>query len=125
MKNNYSHLLKFKINGADSYIDGWYQIPHNKINGYLYFIVVSSGQGWEHVSVSLRQQERKHIHPVTRTLTWDEMCFVKDLFWNDDEVVVQYHPAKKNYVNMHPYCLHLWKPTHDEIPVPPSIMVGV
>lgn len=77
---------------------------------------ISSGpdSGWEHVSVSL-----KH-----RTPTWDEMCFVKDLFWEEDECVIQYHPAKSDYVNFHPYCLHMWKPIEIEIPKPPSWMVG-
>jgi hypothetical protein len=36
----------------------------------------------------------------------------------------QLHPAKADYVNQHPNCLHLWKPTTDTIPLPPSIMVG-
>ncbi len=63
---------------------------------------------WEHVSVSLKQ----------RCPTWDEMCFVKDLFWADDEVVIQYHPAKSNYVNDFKTCLHLWKPIGVELPTP-------
>jgi hypothetical protein len=71
---------------------------------------------WEHVSVSL----------ANRTPTWEEMCWVKDLFWSDDEVVVQYHPAKRDYVNCHPHCLHLWRPTRhkDKLPLPPPILVG-
>jgi hypothetical protein len=80
--------------------------------------IISSGvdkeHGWEHVSVST-----KH-----RTPNWTEMCFVKDLFWNDDEVVMQLHPAKSEYVNYHPNCLHLWRPLNAEIPLPPSILVG-
>jgi hypothetical protein len=69
---------------------------------------------WEHVSVSCRN----------RCPNWPEMCFVKDLFWADDEVVMQLHPAKKDYVNQHPYCLHMWKPIAEIIPLPPRIMVG-
>lgn len=78
--------------------------------------IVSSGTdfefGWEHVSVSAR-----------RTPNWGEMCWVKDLFWNEDEVVIQLHPAKANYVNCHPNCLHLWRPLDAEIPLPPTILV--
>lgn len=70
---------------------------------------------WEHVSVSLEN----------RCPNWPEMCFVKDLFWEDDEVVMQLHPAKSDYVNNHPYCLHLWRPLRAEIPLPPIDMVGV
>lgn len=81
-------------------------------------VILSSGEadgtGWEHVSVSGKN----------RCPNWIEMCFVKDLFWGEDEVVMQLHPAKQDYVNQHPYCLHLWKPTADPIPLPPSILVG-
>jgi hypothetical protein len=52
------------------------------------------------------------------------MCFVKELFWSDDEVFMQLHPAKRDYIDCHPYCLHLWRPTQLVIPLPPKIMVG-
>ena len=42
----------------------------------------------------------------------------------DDEVVMQLHPAKKDYINNHPCCLHLWKPEKEEIPLPPLFMIG-
>ena len=71
------------------------------------------GYGWEHVSVSKR-----------RTPTWDEMCFVKDLFWEPEECVVQYHPPRSAHVNIHQHCLHLWKPIGVVLPAPPSILVG-
>jgi len=70
---------------------------------------------WEHVSVSCER----------RCPNWTEMCFVKDLFWNPEEAVMQLHPPKSDYVNMHPYCLHLWRPLHVEMPLPPSIAVGI
>jgi hypothetical protein len=69
---------------------------------------------WEHVSVSTQR----------RPPNWEEMCFVKDLFWNEEEVVMQLHPSKSEYVNYHPHCLHMWRPTKAEIPLPPSILVG-
>lgn len=37
---------------------------------------------WEHVSVSTRR----------RCPTWKEMCFIKDLFWEPEEAVMQLHP---------------------------------
>ena len=76
--------------------------------------VASSGMGWEHVSVS---QEK-------RPPTWETMCFIKDVFWDESDVVVQYHPRKSDYINNHPNCLHMWRPTDKELPVPDSIMVG-
>ena len=76
-------------------------------------VIASWGDGWEHVSVC----------PSNRTPDWDEMCEIKDMFWNDDEVVMQLHPAKSNYVNLMPNCLHLWRPIGQEIPVPPILYV--
>jgi len=52
------------------------------------------------------------------------MDLVKGFFWEDDEVVIQYHPAKSEHVNYHPYCLHMWKPQGVELPKPPAILVG-
>jgi hypothetical protein len=71
--------------------------------------------GWEHVSISTRR----------RTPNWMEMCFVKDLFWSEEECVIQFHPPKSEYVNNHPFCLHLWRPADDHVRMPPSILVGV
>jgi hypothetical protein len=84
--------------------------------------IVSSGadaddamsEGWEHVSISTRW----------RPPNWQEMCFVKDLCWDAEECVVQFHPPRSEYVNNHPNCLHLWKPTKHALPLPPSILVG-
>lgn len=73
----------------------------------------SWGCGWDHVSVSW----------PNRCPTWDEMCKVKDLFFNRDECCVEYHPAESEYVNLHPYCLHIWR-KQDGLPFPPSWMLG-
>ena len=75
----------------------------------------SNQTDWEHVSVSL----------PNRCPTWDEMCFIKDLFWEDDQTVVQFHPPKSEYVNNHKYCLHLWRNTKNETETPSSILVGL
>lgn len=86
--------------------------PHKRVKLQ---VMVSSGMDWEHVSVK----------PVNenRCPTWDEMCYVKDTFWAKDEVVIQYHPAETEYVNLHPFVLHLWMPTYTPLPVPPLIFV--
>lgn len=70
---------------------------------------------WQHVSVSLPK----------RCPNWPEMAKVKDLFWSDDETVVQYHPKKSEYVNNHPFCLHLWRKSGEDMELPPSILTGV
>lgn len=79
-------------------------------------IIASDELGWEHVSVSYDK----------RTPTWDEMCRVKDLFWSPEDLVIQYHPPEKNYVNNHKHCLHLWRPNAgQQVPVPDDILVGI
>ncbi len=76
-------------------------------------VVFSWGEGWEHVSVS---------YP-NRTPTWQEMCRVKDIFWNENECVMQFHPPKSEYVNIHPYCLHLWRKCGENYETPPKNFV--
>ena len=77
-------------------------------------VIASDGLGWDHVSVS-------YAH---RCPTWEEMTKIKDLFWNEDEAVFQFHPAKEHHRDYHKYCLHLWKPQDQEIPMPLPIMVA-
>lgn len=85
---------------------------------------VPEGLGWEHVSI---HAYRGHDGPTLRmrTPTWREMSYVKDLFWDGEDIVMQLHPKKSEYVNNHPNVLHLWRPTHRDIPTPPSLLVGV
>lgn len=92
--------------------NGVFRVPYRS---YIFTVVASDGEGWEHVSVSL----------PNRCPNWEEMCFIKDLFWDDNECVVQYHPPKSEYVNNHNYCLHLWKKVGHEFETPPSELVGV
>jgi hypothetical protein len=86
-----------------------------KVKGQTLTVVASNGAGWDHISVST----------PTRTPTWEEMCAIKDICFNDDECVVQYHPPKSQYVNNHPYCLHIWKQQGVAMPLPPSLLVGI
>ena len=98
--------------------NGAFELPPLR-GGRKMFAIVSDGMGWEHVSVHVLDGK------ALRTPTWNEMCYVKDLFWDDEDVVMQLHPKKSEYVNNHPHVLHLWRPVEKEIPTPPSIMVGV
>lgn len=58
--------------------------------------------GWEHVSVS------PYDHTITPS--WDDMCKLKDMFFEDEETVIQIHPPKSRYVNIMKNCLHLRRP---------------
>lgn len=83
-------------------------------NGFLINVLASDGEGWEHVSASYS----------SRCPNWQEMCFLKDLFWDAEDIVIQFHPRASEYVNRHPYTLHLWRPIGVEIPTPPRELVG-
>lgn len=94
--------------------NGVFEIPVIKLNVGL-CVIASDGFGWEHVSVSMPKQ----------CPNWDHMTLVKKLFWDDTDLVVQYHPPETNYVNIHPYCLHLWRKagTNDFCETPPEVLI--
>ena len=96
--------------------NGMFAIPGDKKRAPL-LAVASDGEGWEHVSVSAKD----------RCPVWSEMCFIKELFWDEDDFVVQLHVPKADWVNCHPYCLHLWRKagTNDFCERPPNIFVGL
>lgn len=78
-------------------------------------IIASNGLGWEHVSVSLKG----------RIPFWMEMCAIKDLFWDPEDCVIQFHPPKSEYVNNCNFCLHLWRPIGVKFPMPDKKLVGI
>lgn len=101
-----------KTNGNN----GQFRVTSLKFKRAL-FCQASDGMGWEHVSVST----------YDRCPTWEEMHHIKRLFWSDDDVVVQIHPPAREYVNNHPYCLHMWRKagTNDFCQLPESVLVGL
>lgn len=126
MKSDWSHLEQFRKRNTGSPYDtdegekqGAFYIHRA---GTLIICIASCGNDeipWEHVSC------RVSSHRGDRIPTWEEMCFVKAQFWDDEECVVQFHPPKSEYINNHPCVLHLWRCTNAEQPMPPSIAVGI
>jgi hypothetical protein len=97
---------------------GAFLLPRNrKATGYFFLVIASDGLGWEHISIT--------VIPEQRCPTWEEMCYIKSLFWDDEEAVMQLHPPHSTWVNNHPYCLHLWRPIAEPIALPPPEMVGI
>jgi hypothetical protein len=102
------HPAGFSQNPGDPF--GWFEIPTIPAGPKIRVQAsapIDEGE-FEHVSVSLAH----------RCPTWEEMCKVKDLFWEAEDVVVQYHPAKSEYVNTCKTCLHLWRWTKGTFPQP-------
>lgn len=89
---------------------GWLMTKPKRISEAAYVIWGSNEDGWEHVSVSFPK----------RCPTWDEMCIAKDVFWREDEACYQIHPAKVTYINIHNYCLHIWRPKDGVLILPPD-----
>ena len=101
---------------------GAFEIPYPQTGVRLRVLAVSGEasrinlgdmHAWDHVSVSLPR----------RTPNWAEMSFIKSLFWDDDEYVMQLHVPASEHVNFHAHTLHLWKPILIEIPRPPRSAV--
>ena len=87
------------------------------IRGWEGSVIASWGGGWDHVSVAPKK--------LNKVPTWDDMCAIKELFFKDDEAVIQVHPPKDEYVNNMPNCLHLWRANDKDMILPPSFMVGI
>jgi hypothetical protein len=97
---------------------GAFTIKSPYVDDILRIIACDAGpdtQGWEHVSVSTNN----------RCPFWEEMCFIKGLFWEAEECVFQLHPPESEYINFHPYALHLWRNVDRPVPKPPSAFVGI
>jgi hypothetical protein len=88
-------------------------------------IIASAGEDWLECGFVPPAWEHVSVSTVQRCPTWEEMVYVKDLFWGPEETVIQLHPPKSEYVNNHPNCLHLWKPVGIALPMPPSTTVGM
>lgn len=72
-----------------------------KVLGTEMRIIASNGAGWDHISVSPAK--------LKRTPTWEEMECIKQMWFEPEETVVQFHPKQSEYKNFHPYVLHLWR----------------
>lgn len=99
---------------------GFFLIRHPRTSR-SYKVMVGDLDGWDHVSVSVGHGRNLNA----RCPTWAEMCWIKDLFFEVTEAVMQLHPPAADYVNDHPACLHLWRPHVAAIPLPDPIMVGI
>ena len=130
MKTDSSHINEYRNRDHPTYksedslgMTGFYVIPISERD--VAIIISSTGDDeampWEHVSVRIGEKHNRKLKE--RTPTWDEMCLIKEIFWENDECVMQLHPPMADWVNIHPHVLHLWRPTKLEIPRPPKVAV--
>lgn len=100
LSNKYiwGHAIMFPLHIA------WVKLPDC---GTCSVIWGENEDGYEHVSISPKKQ--------FRTPTWNDMCILKDIFFDEEEEAYQIHPKKSQYVNVAENCLHLWKPKNHEL----------
>lgn len=96
--------------------NGLFFIPRNDV---LLRVICSDGTGWDTGRLPGEPWEHVSVSTPNRCPTWEEMDFIKRIFWRDDETVMQLHVARSQHINIHQFCLHLWKPTKERVPVPP------
>ena len=68
---------------AETKNDGMGGKYYDKYTGKRLNFIFSYQMGWEHLSVSM----------PSRTPTWDQMCIMKDIFWNKNEACVGFLTA--------------------------------
>ncbi len=90
------------------------------LTGQLLIMLVGDGEQWAELGMPGNPWQHVSVSTPTRCPTWREMCWVKDQFFDPEEWVVQFHPAKSDYVNDHEYTLHLWRPLGIQFPIPPK-----
>lgn len=130
MKTNWQHIEHARV------LHGPGGTPRGVLAGQFVFRTDKAGRGdqtcevladngmttgWEHVSVKGRSTQKGGSR--TFLVNWGVMCAIKEMFWEDWETVVQFHPPKAEYVNCHPHVLHLWRHKLGEPARPPMDLV--
>lgn len=89
--------------------DGWFVVNdgedgkmyRNKRKGLLVIISISieeDNNNWVHVSFSRK----------SRMPDYSDITLIKKLFIGEDKKAIMVFPAKKEHINIHKYCLHLF-----------------
>lgn len=127
-KNPTKHIEQYRLNNVGAWssdaswgANGAFEIPHN---GVVLRVIASDGSDWRYTGFPDPPFEHVSVSLLRRCPTWEEMEYVKRIFWRDDETVIQYHVPRSDHVNRHEFCLHLWKPVGVEIVRPPAQCVG-
>jgi tricorn protease-like protein len=93
--------------GVRADVPGWRLLKQNP-DGEMYLdnsgmsVIVSGeikeGKRWVHLSFARK----------TRMPSYADIQRVRIVFLGDDNTAIMVWPPKDRYVNLHPYCLHLW-----------------
>lgn len=128
MRKNPTHKIEqFRVRAGalasdKSYgANGAFMIPLDRIT---LSVIASDGSGWIASRLPLPAWEHVSVSIPHRCPTWEEMDSVKRIFWRDDETVLQLHVPRNQHVNLHEFCLHLWRPIGVDLPLPPLETLG-
>lgn len=86
-----------RIQGPSGHIGAWFR----RADGLQVCVTEErhpDGVEWMHVSVARR----------SRLPSWEDVKVVRNLFLNPDAEAFQMLPPQAEYVNTHPYALHMW-----------------
>lgn len=97
---------------------GFFMIPVRGRGDSIICAVATSDNSWDHVSLKLL------VDGLFEMPTWDVMEFAKQLFWEPEACVVQYHPPCSEYVCNDKDVLHLWR-FQGVSPRPDPILAGL
>lgn len=125
MRDVWNHLDKYRLK-----VGNYASQPGDRFGGFIIpcgtvlLSVIATDGNWKALGID-KEYSWQHVSVSTssRCPTWSEMDYIKNLFWKPDEVVMQLYVGKSDHINIHNYCLHLWKPNSDlekEIPLPPK-----
>lgn len=101
--------------------NGLFILPNDKIVGSFFVIWVETEPGFIHMTVTVNRKGHKGGRaPNTEELTW-----VKEQFWDKEDVVVQYFVGAEGYQHINPAIVNLYECTRIFFPVPPSVKAGI
>ena len=80
---------------------GWHgeAAVFDRVDGRRALYSIENHGKWEHLSLSRPD----------RLPSWDELREAKNEFFGRQAMAVQILPPESEYVNLHPYVLHLWR----------------
>lgn len=98
---------------------GAFALTHPE-TGRTLVCIVSDGRDWGECGLEGLVWEHLSVIAQFGTPTWAELTWCASQFFEDEECLVQFRPAKSQYVNANPHALHLWRPRGYAIPMPPK-----
>src|SRR3972149_1913846 len=95
---------------------GAFEVPGPE--GRTLWIIASDGRDWGEAALAGLAWEHVSVHAGRKraqTPTWREMEYVRDLFWEEGDTVLQFSVPRAKHINLHDHVLHLWRQPGAEV----------